>query len=276
MHRFGLAAALLAGLAVAGPGRVTAPAAAEIGLRYYRRHTRDDYRIAVKALKAAIAKAPRLFRAHAALAWVYWESHQRAWHEELGLATAVEARDLAKNYLGHALEAPTPLALALQAVLLRETGRHDSALRYARRAVARAPEDRDARVALAQELHYAGRAAEAMTVLEAMTPRGAELPARHAAVAGMAYFQAGDYSRAAAHLEGNERWPVRNRVVLAASYGHLGRKAAARRIVAELTALAAARGTPPFRAGLAEDWSYADRDSKDRLRQGLLKAGMEE
>ena len=104
--------------------------------------------------------------------------------------------------------------------------RHDMAIREAERTISLAPNLADGHEALGNALHYSGRSEEALACFDRAMALNPYYPDLWLHFQAQAMFQLGRYEDAVASLK---RRLVRNpdtdvsRVLLAASYGHLGR-----------------------------------------------------
>jgi tetratricopeptide (TPR) repeat protein len=120
------------------------------------------------------------------------------------------------------------LALGIVSLHLR---RHDVAIREAKRTISLAPNLADGHEALGNALHYSGRSEEALACFARAMALNPYYPDLWLHFQAQAMFQLGRYDEAVTSLK---RRLVRNpgtdvsRVLLAASYGHLGRFAEAR------------------------------------------------
>jgi TolB-like protein len=247
------------------------------GWDHYKRRTPDSYAKAVPYFEKAVALDPKYGRAYAALASTFWESWERGWHGSLGLSRS-EARDSAKQLLKLAMDNPTPLAHQVASEMHRQEREYDKAIAEAERAIALDPNDGGNHVAKAGALIVAGRATEAIGHVRTAMRLDPHYPAFYLYVLGVAHFGTGQFEKAAALLQRAVKRNPQNHALLiplTAAYGHLGREQEAVAAVAQYVKL---RGwsAPPSVQRIIAGWPYKDPKDRDRLADGLRKAGLPE
>ena len=272
------------------------------GWAHYRRNTPDDFAKAIPYFKEAIRLDPHYSRAHAALAAIYWgvqdkERTSRAsdWPRSLGL-TLAEVWQRANRYLQEAMKGPGPLALHVASRMMSFQGRHDEAIAQAGRAIALAANDPVGYEAMAIALIYAGRAEEGASAIAKAMRLDPHYPPEYPYWLGLARFGMERFEKAAESLtraaQGN---PDDDRAVLllSATYGHLGRGREAGAAIGKLEKLLAQRRKRqelssgkgvqlgvdvlligPYTLEDVDLWPFKERADRERLREGLRKAGL--
>ncbi len=248
------------------------------GWAHFQRFTPADAAAAVRYFEQAIALDPDYGRAQAALAMTYWEAMESRWYQEMGL-TIGEATEKAKEYLALAMKNPTALAHRLNADMLVAAGKHDAALAEAERAIAMEPSNPDGYLALAEVLVYRGEPAKALEAVGKAKRLNPENPHLYDYWGGFAVFNqerfedAEETIRRVIELNPETPWSY---MLLVAAYGHLGRKEEARIAIEHFDAIAEKRGLISLNLTLIDLWPYKKPEDKQRLRDGLRKAGVAE
>ncbi len=251
------------------------------GAELLRRNTATDTGAAVKFLHQAIEYDPGYSQAYAALAAAYWTGARNGWLSALDAASAEAARTEAREMLEYAMQgSPTADAYALEAEFAMLDGQQDRAVEMAAHSLEMAPSETDNQARLGQALTLAGRPDEALGHLQRAArgnPRG-----HYLAQLGLARFSLGEYEKAAALFERLlEADPARYRVAapLAAAYAHLGRqdkaRAALRRIAAGLKTSPGPQAGPRI-SGIVAQFPFHRAEDRERLAEGLRKAGLPE
>jgi adenylate cyclase len=272
------------------------------GWAYYRRSTPDDLAKAIPHFEDAIALDPDYSRAHAALAAVYSADTERSlpsgtgeWiAARLGLAFE-ELREREERHLQAALRDPVPLAYQVGSRQATWQGKHEQAIAEAERAIALDANDPVGYEAMAVALVFAGRSAEGAD----MIGRAMRLDPRHTHEysywLGLAQFGMERFDDAAMSLtQASRADPEDERalILLAATYGHLGRIEEAESAIGQANELRRNRqkdlAEGPLRVGLdvflvgrytLDDvnlWPFMEQADRDRLRHGLRLAGLPE
>ena len=198
------------------------------GREHMWRLTREQNIEGQQLLRRAIDLDPNFAPAHAFLAVAQALAYVNQWSQspskslEQAIVSATQAVALDDRYpYAH-------WALGVTSLYLR---RLDVAIREAERVIALAPNLAEGHESLGNALHYAGRSDEALVCFERAVALNPYYPDIFLHFHAQAMFQLGRYEEAVAFLK---RRLVRNpgtdisRVLLAASYGHLGRLAEAR------------------------------------------------
>jgi adenylate cyclase len=253
------------------------------GWQHYLRQTPEDFRAAIDYFKKAIDLDPNYARAYAALAATYWETSTRFWDLLLGLKRSREAWVQAEQFLAKAMLNPTPLAHQVASGMLLHSQQHDEAIAEAKRAIAGDPNDAGGYIALANVLSFAGRANEALELVERAIRRNPHYPPHYLYQLGLAQFGMKRLDAAAVSLEKaialnpDDHWSQR---LLLATYGLLGRKANAAKLIDEIKereqrGLLASRDPLTVTAS-TYSYPFAIRADSERFAEGLRKAGVPE
>jgi rhodanese-related sulfurtransferase len=205
-----------------------------------------------------------------------------------------EILELEDRHLSRALEDPVPLAHQVAAARLSRQGRHEEAFDQAERSVALDPNDPNSHRAMAAALVYAGRPAQAAAEIAQAMRLDPHFPQEYLYWLGLAQFGMARFEEAATTLDraaaGNPD-DDRSLIVLAAAYGHLGRLDEAKAAMERANAIRLARQQElgsGLRAGIdallvgayslkdLELWPLARDADRERLREGLARAGVPE
>lgn len=198
------------------------------GREHMWRLTREQNNQGQELLQRAIDLDPKFAPAHAFLAVTHALGYVNQWSQSpsISLEQAIEAATRAV-----ALDERYPYAHWAVGVVNLYLRRLDVAIREAERVIALAPNLAEGHESLGNALHYAGRSDEALLSFERAMALNPYYPDIFLHFHAQAMFQLGRYEEAVVFLK---RRLVRNpatdisRVLLAASYGHLGRFAEAR------------------------------------------------
>jgi rhodanese-related sulfurtransferase/tetratricopeptide (TPR) repeat protein len=272
------------------------------GWAYYRRSTPDDLARAVPHLEEAIALDPNYSRAHAALAAVYSADTEHSlpsgtgeWvAARLGL-TFEELDGREKRHLEEALKDPVPLAYQVASRRATWQGRHEQAIAEAEHAIALDANDPVGHEAMAVALIYAGEPAEGAEMIARAMRLDPRYTHEYLYWLGLAQFGMERFDEAAESLTRAGRArpdDERAMILLAATYGHLGRAQAAESAIEEANELRRNRqkdlAEGPLRVGLdvflvgpytlddVDLWPFKEPADRERLRQGLRLAGVPE
>jgi tetratricopeptide (TPR) repeat protein len=254
------------------------------GWERYLRQTPDDFRAAILELKKAIAVDADYGRAHAALAAIYWESYTRYWSSALGVGPRnTDGLYQAQLSLAKAMRAPTPLAHQVSSAMLLHAQQQQDAIVEARLAVASDPNDADGYVALAAALSFTGKTSEAMAAVERAMRLNPHYPSSYLYQRGLAQFGANRLADAAATLESAiamnpiDYWAQR---LLLATYGLLGRRDDASRLITDITKGDKRGWTAVFDpltiAGISYWYPFSSAEQASRFTDGLRRAGVPE
>ncbi|HET6220570.1 MAG TPA: tetratricopeptide repeat protein, partial [Dongiaceae bacterium] len=248
------------------------------GLASVRRVTADDLASAVPELQKAIQLDPDYGQAYAALANAYWLATGQS-QGALGVSYD-EALAKAKSYLAEAMKHPSPRAYRVAAEMNLYQQNFDEALDHLKHAVALDPSDSESYAWLAYAAIMAGRSADGQGYIDAtlrVEPRASEWLGF---TLGLGQFCTARYAAAAASLEkAVASYPndTASRILLAATYGQLGRGREAAALFDDINAIAVIGGRPPWTELRTRQW-FGFKDPRDvqRLREGLSKAGVPE
>jgi TolB-like protein/class 3 adenylate cyclase/rhodanese-related sulfurtransferase len=269
------------------------------GWSHYRRSTPDGYAKAIPYFEKAIELDPDYSRAHAALAALYWAVTDKAqsagtngWVAMLGISH-VEAVRREQQNLQEAMKNPVPLAHRVASGRLSRQGRHEAAVGEAGRAMALDPNDPVAHEAMATALVYAGRPGEAVQHVRHAMRLDPQLAHEYLFWIGLAQFGIERYEDAAETLtRAAQSNPDDDRslIVLAATYGHLGKVPEAKSAVDKANGLRSERqkrltGTSlkagidfflagPYTQKDVDLWPFKEETDRTRLRKGLQLAGL--
>ncbi len=246
------------------------------GWAHYRLYTPEDLAKSVPYFQEAIQLDSNYGRAHAALATVYWDSWLNDWVKSLGMSFA-EAKAKARRHLEEALKNPTPLAHRVAANMHRMAKRWDEAVAEAERAIALDANDPFGYEALSRVLVRVGRPAEGLEFIE--TAMRLDPQSDYLRWLGEAQFHLERYDEAAATLlRATKRNPgvAWNFFLLAAAYGQLGREQEAESAIETFNKMRARAGEHLMSLADIGGWQFKYSADRERLREGLRKAGLPE
>ena len=193
------------------------------GREHLWRFTREQNNQARELLQRAIELDPKFASAYAFLAVAHGLDYINRW--SASPSTSVEqAEEFATRAV--ALDDRNPYAHWALGIINLHLRRHDMAIREAERTISLAPNLAEGHESLGNVLHYSGRSEEALACFDRAMALNPYYPDMFLHFQAQAMFQLGRYEDAVASLK---RRLVRNpgtdvsRVLLAASYGHLGR-----------------------------------------------------
>jgi tetratricopeptide (TPR) repeat protein len=247
------------------------------GWEHYRRETPADFGKAASYFEQAIQLDPDYARAHSAMAAVYWNSTWRSWAEPFGFST-YQMMDRSRIYLKRAMQSPSALSHQIAS---------EMAAYYSKRSAKKAFAEADAAIAL-DENDPAGYLAKANAFLKAKKPGEAiasmqhamslnpDYPASYLTRLGRAQFAMGQYAEAAATLErATELNPEDDRAYtfLAATYGHLGRKAEAKSAIDSVDRIRSEMRWGNITIRDINRWRWMG--DRKRLKEGFTLAGVD-
>ncbi|MDH3242806.1 MAG: adenylate/guanylate cyclase domain-containing protein [Alphaproteobacteria bacterium] len=241
------------------------------GWKYYRRYTKDDRAIARQLFQQAIEMDPDWAMPFTTIAWTHiqdaelWDDSRA---ESLKLAAAAAQRALA-------LDDTYPGVYAALGGVHEAKGEIEQAIAYHEKAVALGPNISVYHAILAYNLTDAGRADEAIPMLEKAMRLDPSYQPWYLQALGDAYNAVGRYAEAAeAHKRFVDRQPEKiwGHAGLIASYMWLGRKDEAQSHAAELLRIDPKFSLASFRKRL----KYKDQAYLERLLDALRKAGLPE
>ena len=265
-----------------GQAETKIPAAYDAFLRgwqHFRRATPEDYDKAIPYFEEATHLDPDYGRAYAALALVYYWRGAAAWHQGFG-ALKDDALNKINGYLAQAAKHPTSTSHQVAGITAGDLRLYPRAIAELKEAIALDPGDSWSYAYMARALAFAGRPAEATQYVKTAMRVDPHYPPLFLSFLGCAQFGLGQFEEAIASLEKATRLNPEDMdayLLLAATYGYLGRKQEARVAIAAHDALGSQRGRGPITATLAwGEWSYLKRADRDRLFDGLILAGVPE
>jgi adenylate cyclase len=235
-----------------------------------QRRTWEGVRRSRPLLETAIDLDPTFAAAYAGLAFGYALEYVNSWSEASSQALGTAFR-LARQAV--ALDAGEPQARYAMAMAHLWRREHEPAIHEARMALELDPNFAPGFSLLGLALHYAGRSEEALGMLEQAMQLDPYYPDAYLHFEAQSQFALSRYADAEATLK---RRLVRNpdtdvsRVLLAACYGHLGRKDEAREVWQETLRVNPDYSLEHRRRVLP----YKDPADFDRIVEGLHKAGL--
>ncbi len=255
------------------------------GWEHFQKRTPEHYRKALGYFERAVELDPDYGRAHAAMAWIYWNSSERRgdWSPALGLGRE-EVKELATKSLSKAMTNPTPIAHQVASQMHIWRGKFDEAISEAEEAVTLDRNDADSYSALAEALIRGGRPEESIEYLERARRLDPHNQAWSTFLYGLAQFGMDRFEAAAKSFErAIELDPDTFQPdplfgwchpcePLAAAYGHLGDKDGSQRMVETLKHYAEAYTV----STAVYYWPYKEPADSERFAEGLRKAGIPE
>lgn len=282
-----LALSLTEGSTAAGPKTVSTQAydAFLKGWEHYRKQTPEHFAKARDYFDKAVKLDPEYSRAYAALASIYWRSNYDDFYPALNIDRRT-AKDLARENIDIAMKNPTPLAHQVAAHMRLWRGRYEEAIVEGERAITLDANDADSYVTLAEVLIFDGRPQEALDLIERARRLDPFNKARHVFLEGVAQFGMGELEDAASSLEraielNPELYTPKTDSragycypcdMLAAVYAHLGRQEDAKAMIQKIVD----QGIYESASSVAYWWPYKEATDRNRLAEGLHKAGLPE
>jgi adenylate cyclase len=236
--------------------------------------TEDDNREAQSSFRRAIELEPHSSDAFSGLATAHWAAVAFRWSDSLAQSVAEMNRAARRSV---ELDSSNAFGQLTLSGAYGFTGQLDEAIAAAERAVDLNPSLSPAWAFLAAGLAIAARPDEALANAEKgirLSPSGPMIflsfwAAAAAEFSGRRYEEAVEWARRA--VRSNPKW-LFGWTILAASYAQLGRADEARRAGEELSRLAPALSI----AAMMQTLGAADPDYRDRVIDGLRKAGLKE
>jgi tetratricopeptide (TPR) repeat protein len=198
------------------------------GREQWWRFTAETNAQARTLLERAVELDPNFAPAYAFLALAHMHDYVNQWSAALSRSLE-RAHELAQRAV--ALDDSLPYAHFASGIIYLWMRRHDEAIGEAERAISLDPNFANGHIGLGFILNYAGRAEEALACIDQGIALDPYHPDIYLHFQAQAHFQLGRYEEAIGILK---RRLIRNpdtdisRVLLAASYGHLGRNEEAR------------------------------------------------
>lgn len=252
------------------------------GWDHLRRDTEDETLKAIPLFETAVALDQNYGRAYAALASANWRIALSNWESaSLGFQKAMERVD---QNLALAMRKPNPLAYAISAEVLARQGHYDEAFAGVSRAMELAPNDPENHISKARVLNATGRARDAEREVRQAMRLDPQYPPSYLRVLAMSLFHQEKYENAVESLEllvTRQSDVAEDYATLVSSFGHLGRTDGVKANTAKFDALTIPAGYSPLTVQeLGWYWYgdifYYDRTYRDRLQEGLRKAGIQE
>jgi len=247
------------------------------GWARYRRHTPEDFAMAITYLEEAVKQDPEYSRAYAALALVYWEgAYYHRWRY-LNVSYS-EARLRVKDYLKEAMKAPTPLAHSVASQIHKREARYQEAITEAAHAISLDSSDPIGYRAMADALIWSGNPVQSSEFIQKAMRLDPHNSSDYLDLLGMAQFNMEQFDKAVISLEQyvkqnpDAEWSY---LWLAATYGHLGRQQEAKSAINSFNERMAklAWNYMSTLQGV-EVLSLKDLKDEERLREGLRIAGV--
>ncbi len=188
-----------------------------------------------------------------------------------------EAGKKAWRHLEEALKNPTPRAHRVAARMHTSGERWDKAIAEAERAIALDANDPDGYKAMSRVLVRVGRPAEGLEFIKKAMRLDPQTDYLYRL--GDAQFHLERYDEAVATmLRAAKRNPgdLWNFLLLAAAYGQLGREQEAKSAIETFNKLRAEAGQRPYTLAAVGSWSFKYSADRERMREGLRKAGLPE
>jgi adenylate cyclase len=274
---------------VEGPRAAEAAGGTSVPAAYdaYLRGLEDEYRGTPDAVgkaaghyRQAVALDPNFGRGWARLAWLYWNAHGPEMDQTLGLKPD-EFYSTIDGFMREAEKHPSPPYYQVLTDLLIHRWESQEAVAAAERAIALDPSDPDSYVQMSLALTFSGRPADGKSYLDAayrVDPRPEDW---RYVLEGLAAFAMGRFDDAIVPLvkidsKSAPFWSrFHSRILLTATYGHLGRPDLAAALRGELDELAREAHTDPATVMMARiDLPFTTPADRHRLRDGLRKAGV--
>jgi len=245
--------------------------------KHYRLQTPEAYARAIPYLETAIELDPNFARAHAMLAMIYSRIYTIGWAEGTGVSYDDAFRKV-NRHLGEAMKNPTPLGHRAAAQMHEYFGSLDKAMIAVQRAIGLDPNDPEGYDAMSSLLVNLDRASEGLELVKKAMRLDPQSDYLHSL--GAAQFHMERYDEAAETLlRATKRNPrfEKNYLLLAASYGNLGREQEAMSTLATFNSLYHDPSDKQRPLTLVDLTEYHKSEAGlKRLREGLRIAGMPE
>ena len=250
------------------------------GWSHFLDSTPDGYAKAIPYFEEAIRLDPNYGRPYAALALVYsppswvWAT----WEQKLNLSTH-QLSEKGYAYLNEARKRPTSLSYQASGVFQFQEGAFMAAYDDFQQAIVLDPSDPWSYADMANVLIFDGRPKEAIQFIRTAMRIDPSYPPQYAYILGLAEFGMANFEAAANSFEDATK---RNSsfdeafLLLAATYGQMGRKQEAAAAIAGYNSLIARQGRPSATVASATFYRdhFIEASDWDRLSQGLQLAGM--
>jgi adenylate cyclase len=209
---------------------------------------------------------------------IYWQAWKKKWHVNSGSRLAGWTR--ARQALDTSMRQPTPLAHSLQSAMHLYNRRYQQAIDEANKAVNLNPNSATGYLALADAQAFNGDPEAAIMSVRKAMRLDPNFQAPYLTVQGRAYFDLQQYDQAIASLkraisinpDDNE-----SLVLLLASYGQRQQKDQLVNSLEQLNRKLERENLPKFTLDWPKNrWPYRNSEDRNRLIQGLKKAGVPE
>ncbi len=248
------------------------------GWESQRRATPEDLARSISFFEQAISLDPEYERAYAAAAMAYARIYRWRWHSLIGLSRP-EARSRAAGYLQSAPTRRTALTYQAAGLLSESDWQHSTALEELREAIALEPGDPWNYALTALVLTSAGRPEEAIPHIQRALRLDPQGPPFFSYVLGLMEFSMGNFDAAAEAAEESLRSNPGDDnalLLLAASYGQLGRRRDAEAAIKRYNQLRTGRGGIIAAITTCPPLDFARAEDSERLYRGLRLAGVPE
>lgn len=248
-------------------------------VEHSRNHTREDFAIAIPYLEKAIRLDPHYARAHTVLGGILWTIANEDWERSFDL-THGGALEKARHHLQLGMKIPSSQGHLFQSRMHSNEGRYEEAIVEAKKLLALNPSDARGYEALGRALNKAGLAAESIVPLRKairLDPRGDDKGWISYRL-GESLYLSGDYQKAAEAFansveKNHNEWTY---LFLAASLAQVGELEKAGAALAKFEQIRASAGEAPYTVARVEDWAYKNPEDRERVKEGMRKAGMPE
>jgi TolB-like protein/rhodanese-related sulfurtransferase/Tfp pilus assembly protein PilF len=252
------------------------------GWGHLRRDTKDETLKAIALFETAVALDPYYSRAYAAIAAANWRLAASSW--ESANLVFQKAMDRVDQTLPLAMRHQYPLAYAISSEVLAKHGHYDQALIEISRALRLNPNDPENHIRKARFLNATGRAAEAEQEVRQAIRLDPQHPPDYLRVLAISLFHQEKYENAVETLRIliTRQWDVAgDYATLASGLGYLGLTKSVQLNIAKFNGLEVPAGHSPLTVQGTGWWWYGDmfdydRTYRDRLLEGLRKAGVSE
>lgn len=241
------------------------------GWAHYQLRTSAGHAEAVPYFQDAIRLDADYYRAHAALATVYWDAWRNRWTKSLGIPS-FRARKLAMQHFDEAMKEPSTLVLSLSSRMKASSKQYEVAVSEAERAVELDSNDATAHAALADALILAQRPEEGAARIRTAMRLDPHYPPTYLVTLGAAEFGMERFDEAVATLDrAVKRNPDSDKawIYLAASYGYLGRSERGQSTLETYNDNRAEAGLHELGIKSLDLTRFGPKTEQDRLRAGL-------
>jgi len=237
-------------------------------LSYFPDFNKDANAKARHMLEESIALVPDDASAYALLAWTHWRDTWLGWGDDPGASRDLALESAKKAVALDDTDYRSHWALA---AAMRLPGNDEAAAAHYRRAFELNPHDPDLLADWGEFLRFSGQAEDAVAQMKRAMALNPRYPAWYISILTDSYFELGRY-REAVEVAGKLVNPLfDHRLVLAASYAHLGRTEKAEAEVAKILEI-----DPDYTVARVPTDQAWEGDVLQRLLAGLREAGLPE